>query len=98
MVYQQGRCAAGISSLQAATIVEAQVRQEFVITLADEIISPLTALKVSRELRAGLGVVGSLLMPIDSKAIAKPNTRAGQTRSQGVCRRAHRLFQEDSQV
>jgi hypothetical protein len=47
----QRRCAAGISSLQAAAIVEAQVRQDFLTTVVEEIISPLTALKVSRELR-----------------------------------------------
>jgi len=85
MDHQQSRCAAGISSLQAAATVEAQVRQEFSTTLADEIISPLTALKVNRELHARVGVVGTFL--IGSKGIAKPNTRTGQTRSQGVDRR-----------
>jgi hypothetical protein len=96
MDYQQSRCAVLILSSRTATIVEAQVRQEFLTTLANEIIGPLTALKVSQALRAWTGLVRSFLTC--PKGIAQSHARAGQTRSQGVCRRTHRFLKKDSQV
>jgi hypothetical protein len=96
MDYQQSRCAVLILSSRAATIVEAQVRQEFLTTLANEIIGPLTALKVSQGLHAWMGLVRSFLTCL--KGITQLHARAGQTRSQGVCRRTQRLLKKDSQV
>lgn len=54
------------------SVLETQARQAFLNTLTIDIINPLTALKVSDGILAGLGIVGSNL----SKGNARPHTKA----------------------
>ncbi len=65
--------------LRLTIVLETQARQAFLNTLIVDIINPLTALKASDELLAGLGIWTLTY----SKGNARPHTKADQRRSQG---------------